>query len=324
MQNLAKVESVRMELGAPVETAVNSRPENEIPLSPLIIDEAVPATTTEALTGTDEVVMELLRDLIFGEYRQQIARMRAQVGELQGLLDALEGQINDKEALVSTITPVIADAIRTNIRESQSEMVDALYPIMGKLVQRSVTEAMRELAQRIDRQMRRTFNFKDLVQRMKARVQGVSDAEMALRNALPFVVRELFLIHRESGLLLLHNSNQPEEGSDSDIIGSMLTAIRDFAEDAFGRGEKVELNQIQYGDQSILIEVAHRVYIAAVVQGIEPPHFREQMRETMITIEHQHAELLQAYSGDAEPFTASAAIFGALLTYTTESAAPFD
>jgi len=295
-------------------TAVNGQHDDEKLLPHPATDE--PAVTP---TGAEELAMELLRDLIFGEYRQQIAKMRVEVNELQGLLDALEVQINDKEALVNTITPMIADAIRTNIRESQSEMVDALYPIMGKLVQRSVTEAMRELAQRIDRQMRRTFNFKDLMQRVKARVQGVSEAEMALRNALPFQVRELFLIHRESGLLLLHTSNQPEEGSDSDIIGSMLTAIRDFAEDAFGRGEKVELNQIQYGDQSILIEVAHLVYIAAVIQGIEPPHYREQMRETMIAIEHLHVGLLRQYNGDAEPFTASAATFATLLAYNAET-----
>ncbi|MCE7979913.1 MAG: hypothetical protein DYG89_01870 [Caldilinea sp. CFX5] len=315
-----------MERDKPAATAVNGRHDTEIPLPPPATDESAvtpPVTSPVTSLGADDLAMELLRDLIFGEYRQQIAKMRAQVNELQGLLDALEGQINDKEALVSTITPVIADAIRTNIRESQSEMVDALYPIMGKLVQRSVTEAMRELAQRIDRQMRRTFNFKDLMQRVKARVQGVSEAEMALRNALPFQVRELFLIHRESGLLLLHNSNHPEEASDSDIIGSMLTAIRDFAEDAFGRGEKVELNQIQYGDQSILIEVAYLVYIAAVIQGIEPPNYRAQMRETMIAIEHQHAELLRAYSGDAEPFNASAATFAALLTYEAETVGAF-
>lgn len=302
-------------------TVPHGRQQNQI--APPIPTNQEAMTTPLAAPGDE--AMELLRDLLFGEYRQQIARMRAEVNDLQGLLDALELQINDKEALVSTITPVIAEAIRTNIRESQSEMVDALYPIMGKLVQRSVTEAMRELAQRIDRQMRKTFNFRDLVQQLKARLQGISDAEMALRNALPFQVRELFLIHRESGLLLLHTSNAPEgaddtdDTDDSDIIGSMLTAIRDFAEDAFGRGEKVELNQIQYGDQSILIEVAHLVYIAAVVQGIEPSHFREQMRETMITIEHQHAERLQKYSGDAEPFSDSAATFAALLSYTGAS-----
>ena len=279
-------------------------------------DEAVVAA--QPTNHTDDTTLELLRELMFGEYRQQIARMRAEVNELQALLDTLEVQINDKEALVSTITPVIADAIRTNIRESQSEMVDALYPIMGKLVQRSVTEAMRELAQRIDHQMRKTFNFKDLLHRVTARLRGVSDAEMALRNALPFHILELFLIHRESGLLLLHASSTPEEAADTDVISSMLTAIRDFAEDAFGRGEKVELNQIQYGGQSILIEVAHLVYIAAVMDGIEPRNFRAQLRETMITIEHEHTAVLRNYDGNAEPFIASASAFAALLGYVEE------
>lgn len=277
-----------------------------------------PLPFAEQQVNDAEATLEILRDLIFGEYRQQVARMRAEVNELQTLLADLEVQLNDKEALVATITPVIADAIRTNIRESQNEMVDALYPIMGKLVQRSVTEAMRELAQRIDRQMRKTFQFKAMIRRLIARLRGVSQAEMTLRDALPFQVLELFLIHRESGLLLLHASGTAEEAADSDLISSMLTAIRDFTEDAFGRGEKVELNQIQYGGKSILIEVAHLVYIAAVIDGFEPHNFREQMRDTMISIEHQHTGTLRAYDGNVEPFAASASTFAALLTYTNE------
>ena len=278
------------------------------------------ANDLQFLVENQDASLELLRDLIFGEYRQQVARMRAEVSELQSLLDGLEEQINDKQALVATITPVIADAIRTNIRDSQSEMIDALYPIMGKLVQRSVTEAMRDLAQRIDHQMRKTFNFKETIQRMTARLRGVSDAEMALRNALPFQVLELFLIHRESGLLLLHASTTPEEATDSDLISSMLTAIRDFTQDAFGRGEKEELNQIQYGGKGILLEVAHLVYLAAVVDGIEPRNFREQMRGTMITIGHQHADILQSYDGNAAPFAPAQAALADLLTYREENA----
>lgn len=279
------------------------------PLSPL----------TDPQAGADEATLELLRDLLFGEYRQQVARMRTEVTELQSLLDNLEVQINDKEALVTTITPVIATAIRTNIRESQSEMVDALYPILGKLVQRSVTEAMRDLAQRIDRQMRKTFNFKDTLRQLLARVRGVSNAEMKLRDALPFQALQLFLVHRESGLLLLHTATSTEESDDSDLISSMLTAIRDFVADAFGHGNQEELNQIQYGGKSILIEVAHLVYIAAVVEGIEPHDFRERMRETMIAIEHQHATLLQKYDGNAAPLAGSAATLTALLTYNATS-----
>ncbi|MEZ4735724.1 MAG: hypothetical protein R3E79_52205 [Caldilineaceae bacterium] len=271
----------------------------------------------------EDTTLELLRDLLFGEYRQQVARMRTEVNELQSLLDELEVQINDKEALVNTITPVIATAIRTNIRESQSEMVDALYPIMGKLVQRSVTEAMRELAQRIDSQMRKAFNFQDAFRRIMARLRGISEAEMIMRDALPFQLLELFLIHRETGLLLMHASSSAEEADDSDIISSMLTAIRDFVADAFGRGEEGELQQIQYGGKSILLEVAHLVYIAAVIEGVEPHNFREQLRQTMIAVEHHHAKLLENYDGNAEPFELSEVLFGALLTYAeTSSSAP--
>ena len=281
--------------------------------------------------------LELLRDLLFDEYRQQIMMMRNEVTRLQAELDALETQIQDKEALLSTITPVIAGAIRTNINESRDEMIealtpviagairtninesrdemiDALYPIMGRLVQRSVTEAMRDLVQRIDQQMRRTLNLKAMWKQFKARLRGVSSAEMVMRDALPLDVEQIFLIHKESGLLLLHLSASGKTDDDSDIISGMLTAITEFTEDAFGRREEESLNEIQYGDRSILLEAAHLVYIAIVINGFESSEFRNQMREIMIAIEHRHAAALHHYDGDDSRFEESKAILASLLT----------
>ncbi|MCB0062807.1 MAG: hypothetical protein KDE19_11850, partial [Caldilineaceae bacterium] len=88
-------------------------------------------STAPSQQVSEEEAFDLLRTLLFDEYRQQITQMRTQVVELQAVLDALEQQIQDEEALINTITPVIAGAIRTNISESRDEMVDALYPIMG-------------------------------------------------------------------------------------------------------------------------------------------------------------------------------------------------
>lgn len=277
---------------------------------------AIASPTLVSAAVADDEPFEMLSTILFGEYRQQIVQMRQQVTDLQRLLDALEVQINDEEALISTITPVIASAIRTNITDSRDEMIDALYPIMGKLVQRSVTEAMRDLARRIDEQMRRTFNVQALWRQMLVRMRGVSQAEMALRDAFPFHVLQVFLIHRETGLLLMHCAQQTEETTDSDLISSMLTAIRDFTEDAFGRGQEAELNEIQYGERSILIEVAHMVYIAVVIEGVLRSGFREQMREMMITIEHQHATALRTYDGDASRFTSADAALRTLLLTT--------
>lgn len=268
----------------------------------------------EPLLHTPEEIedtFELLRSLLFDEYRQQIVRMRGEVEQLQTLLDALERQIQDEDALIETITPVIAGAIRTNISESRDEMVDALYPIMGKLVQRSVTEAMRDLAQRIDQQMRRTLDVQSFWRRLRARLRGISDAEMAMRDALPLTI---FLIHRETGLLLLHLSPNGKTDEDSDIISGMLTAITEFTQDAFGRNEEESLNEIQYGGRSILLEVAHFVYMAVVINGFESSEFRSNMRETMITIEHRYASSLRRYDGDASRFQESKSLLATLLT----------
>ncbi len=257
---------------------------------------------------------EVLRSLLFDGDREQLIRVRSELKQLQTILDALERQIQDEDALIETITPVIAGAIRTNISESRDEMVDALYPIMGKLVQRSVTEAMRDLAQRIDQQMRSTLDVQSFWRRLSARLRGISDAEMAMRNALPLTVEQIFLIHRETGLLLLHHATNGKADEDSDIISGMLTAITEFTQDAFGRNEEESLNEIQYGGRSILLEVAHFVYIAVVINGFESGDFRSNMRETMIAIEHRYASSLRRYDGDASRFQESKALLTTLLT----------
>ncbi len=268
-------------------------------------------------TPEQDEAFELLRTLLFDEYRQQIAQMRGQVVQLQEMIDALEQQIQDEEGLINTITPVIASAIRTNISGSRAEMIDALYPIMGKLVQRSVAEAMRDLVRRIDRQMRRTLNVRGMWRQFQAQMRGISGSEMTIRDALPLQVEEIFLIHKKSGLLLMHLSqgNAPDDAmaDDSDIISGMLTAITEFTEDAFGRNEEEALNEIQYGGRSILLEAAHFVYIAVVIDGYDSSDFRNQMRDTMIAIEHRHASALRNYDGNAARFRESNAMLAALL-----------
>lgn len=173
-----------------------------------------------------EPSLETLRDILFGRYRQQIA-------ELEAELDDLERRVTDEDVLTAMIAPVLGDAIRRKIRDARDEMVEALYPIIGQLVVRSVSVAIRDLVRTIDARMRISFSPQAIWRRLQARLSGVSGAEMVLRESLPFEVAEVFLIHRETGLLLRHVSRDPDASPDSDLISGMLTAIRDFVQDAF-------------------------------------------------------------------------------------------
>jgi hypothetical protein len=238
--------------------------------------------------------VEDLREILFGRYRQQMA-------ELEAELDDLERRVTDEDALIGMITPVLGDAIRRRIRDARDEMTEALYPIIGQAVVRAVSEAIRDLARTVDARMRTSLSPRAVWRRFQARVSGVSSAEMALRESLPFAVVEVFLIHRETGLLLYHVSRDPDGSPDRDLVSGMLTAIRDFAQDAFGRGEEGQLDEIQYGERCILIEAARHAYLAVVVDGIEPPGFRAEMRQRVIEVEHAHERTLRHYEGDPTP-----------------------
>jgi hypothetical protein len=244
-----------------------------------------------------EAPVDDLREILFGRYRQRIA-------ELEAELDELEQRVTDEDALVALMAPVMGDAIRRRIRDARDEMIEALYPIVGRVVVRAVREAVGDLARSVDAQVRTSFDPQTIWWRLRARFGGASKADVHLRERLPFEVSEIFLIHRETGLLLQHVSNETADASDSDLIGSMLTAIRDFAQDAFGRGREGGLDEIEYGDRRILIEATEHGYLAVVLDGVEPPGFRAEMRERIVEVEHGYAAVLRDFEGDATPFEA--------------------
>ncbi len=234
---------------------------------------------------------ETLREILLGSQSRRVSEVEADVEDLQR-------RISDDQAIIAMIAPVMGDAIRRKIREAREEMIEALYPIIGQVVARAVSEAVSDLSRRVDAQVKASFDPSAIWWRIRGRLGGASDADMALRASLPFEVAEVFLIHRESGLLLRHLSRETEAASESDLISGMLTAIRDFSQEAFGAGKEGDLDEIEYGDLRILIEAAQHSYLAVVVEGTEPPGFRTEMREQLLDVELEHLDTLRVYKGD--------------------------
>lgn len=255
---------------------------------PLGQDRQPPPDTS---AGNEEGLDEL-RTLLLASDRARVQDIVAELGELDRLL-------KDEDALAALVSPALSEAIRRSIVESRDEMVEALHPVIGLAVVRAVSEAIQDLARTVDARVRQPFSPQAIARRVRATFGGISGGELALREALPFEVSEIFLIHRETGLLLRHLSQGPKASEDSDMISGMLTAIRDFAADAFGDGRQGQLDSIQYGDRHILIEAARFTYLAVVVRGVEPAGFRAVMRDTLIDIDLAYGALLRAYDGNA-------------------------
>ncbi len=230
------------------------------------------------------------KKLLAPEY-QRLEQLEVQVGELQA-------QLRDRDALIRTMAPLISQMIAQRVQESRDEVAEALYPVIGRTIQRAVSEAMRDLARRIDLTLRRSMRPRFLIGLILKRLRGVKPEEMTLRQALPFQVREIFLLHRESGLLIQHVS-AVSTLTDADLIGSMLSAIRAYVADSFEPGNGTSLDAIEYGSgKHILIEEGQSALLAVLIQGVEPAGFRAALRQQLFELHHTCGRLLRTFNGD--------------------------
>ncbi len=254
-------------------------------------DADIPADDAEALA--------LLQDILFQSDREQMNKLAQKV-------IVLERQVQDKDALAAAVAPILGEAIRRQIQDSRSEIVDALYPIIGQIVMKAVTEAIRDLARAIDERVHTALDFQTIWRRLKSLITGVPEGELALRDALPFVVQEILLIHRETGLLLWYGNRSGATGRDTDLVSGMLTAIRDFAQEAMGGHDENSLDELHFGDRLIAIEFARYAYVAVVCDGVPPVAFRADLRRRLYAFEGDSYKFLQHFKGDTEPFSARA------------------
>jgi len=201
--------------------------------------------------------------------------------------------------MAEALGPIMGESIRVQIRDSRQEMVDALYPIIGSTVQRAVAEFTREIQRNIDRRLRSTLSPGASMRSLAARLRGVSPSELTLRDSFAFQIREIFIIQHHSGMLLAHSHPGSSEIADSDLVSAMLTAIRDFVRDSFVPGdEDAELDEIQFGQERIIIQSGKYAYVAVVIRGIEPEGFRAHLREFVSELHVRFGSALRDYDGD--------------------------
>lgn len=272
------------------------------------------------MNASQSQAYEQLRKLLLEEDEKRLA-------ELEAELEALRNQFNDKEALIESLDPVIADTIARRISESRDEMAealapvmgaaikqqvatakddiaDALYPVIGQTIRKSIAEAMKRLAQTVNERIERALSFQLLFKRLKARLTGVPVAQLILKEALPFTVHEVFLIHKKTGILLSHaSSGGPlRADADRDLLSGMLTAIQDFATGVFQDERPGELHEIEYDDRKIVLEIGKYAYLACVVSGAEPERFRERLHFYGDKLHTRFARLLREFDGKVEAF----------------------
>lgn len=115
-----------------------------------------------------------------------------------------------------------------------------------------------------------------------------------------FHASQVYLL-TEAGTLIYHSSNLEPSGVDSDIFGSMLTAVRMFIEDSFSRtGDSTK--SFHYGDSRILIEEGSGFFLVVIGEGEGVSGVRDEMKQSVKKIDERFGNAIASWNGDVDIF----------------------
>lgn len=237
--------------------------------------------------------LKILKELLLTEEKEFAASIAKKVEELhkivnqkQELSHKVDPIIDDRldefiEEIPETLGPTITEALKTEIKNSQDAVVEALYPIIGKMIKRYIAHEMKILSENISRQTKKAFSFKNWFQRKKAQAKGVSSGDLALTEYGKPRLIQMFVIEKNSGILIADYSPLSDGAVDKDMVAGMLTAIKSFVEDAFEGGDQ-DLEKIEYELYTIHIQNFYSYYVAAVISGAYSNMFKEVLEDQII------------------------------------------
>ena len=254
----------------------------------------------QKISESQEEFIEAITPIIDKAIYSGVQQNKSSMGEaLAGALPvAISEQISENsEEVAEAMAPAMGEAIQKQIALEQDKIVDALYPVIGS----TIAKYMGETIQAINAQIENTLSVEGVKRKIRAKLQGVSEAELIVKESISFNPQAIFLIHKASGLVICDIQPSDSERLESDMIAGMLTAIRSFANDCMAQSGNIsELDEIDYGNFKILLEVAGYCYLAIIVKGETPKKFISQVRQTLSQIIKSYGKSIEQFEGDLE------------------------
>lgn len=178
------------------------------------------------------------------------------------------------EEIPQKLGPTITEALSVQIKNSQDQVVEALFPIIGKMIKRYIQQEIKMLSDSINEKVQSTFSVKSFKRKIKSVFTGVSEKEIILAEMSKSEIQQIFIIEKGSGLIITEYVK--EETMDKDMLAGMLTAIKSFVEDAIThKNDQLEL--IDYEMNQIYIKNLKSYYFAFVLSGKMHDAFKSEL-----------------------------------------------
>lgn len=254
--------------------------------------------------------LEQLRVLLLGAEYQTLSDLRQQLLDRERyslhvaevISEALALRAQQDSSLSEALSPTIEAAVSRSVENNPSRLANALYPVMGPAIRRSIQEVLQQALETFNYLLEQSLSLRSLFWRFDAWRTGRSYSEVVLLKTLVYQVEQVFLIHRESGLLLQHALSPQAISKDPEMVSAMLTAIQDFIRDSFQVSNDNNLKTLQLDELTVCFNQGPYATVAAVARGRSPAELSTLLTEVNEQIHRQSFYFLKTFQGDTAAF----------------------
>jgi hypothetical protein len=262
------------------------------------------------LSGAAELAN--LRNLILepeqseiSELKERLNNPRLRAEELSKVIaEAIVMRASKDQKLVTALLPTIETVLRDTVKKDPKFLADTIFPVIGPAIRKAISESLRSMMESMSTTLEHTFSWRGIQWRIESIRTGKPFAEIVLLHTLIYRLEQVFLIHKETGLVLQHVAAESIDVKDTGMVSGMLTAIQDFVNDSFSGKEDTALKNLDMGELIVWIEQGPRTVLAAVIRGSPPAELRTRLKEIVENIEFEYNLALENFKGDAAPFEA--------------------
>lgn len=164
--------------------------------------------------------------------------------------------------LAAAIASVVVAAIRAGVHNSRDMMVEALYPITGRLVAAAVANAFRDLLDTINQRIDYLVSPTQGRMRLRALATGRWVAQIALAEARASGYRRILLLERGSGRLLAMGRPGGEREDNPELVSGIVAAIAEFAASVLSE-QHGQLRSLDLGASQVHLRASSQIILAA-------------------------------------------------------------
>src|SRR5271166_1541523 len=160
--------------------------------------------------SSDDQPLAELRAILLGPDRTAWEALRQRMDDPSRRAEDVAGVLAEAVRLRSDVKlrralqPLLEEALQISVQANPRMLADALFPIFGKAIRKAITSELDGMLQSLSQVLEQNVSWRSLQWRWESLRSGKPYAEIVLLRSLLYRVEQVFLIHRNSGLLLQH------------------------------------------------------------------------------------------------------------------------